>query len=119
MKELTILNGRGVLFAVADEVKIVGPPEIIQEMAEGFPTVAWEEAGLTTQTAKNRIFVHASDRANWCRFLHATPRNALTELPVHDIPDGSERVELFDHESEGIWHGEDGMNILGTPLGSN
>ena len=30
-KQLMILNGR-VLFAVADDVKILGPPEVIQEM---------------------------------------------------------------------------------------
>jgi hypothetical protein len=56
-KHLQILNGRGVLFDVADDVNILGPPEVIKEMAEGFPTLAWEEAGLTTQTVKNRIFV--------------------------------------------------------------
>ena len=31
-----------------------------------------------------------------------TPRNALTELPVHDIPDGSELVDPFDPESDRI-----------------
>jgi hypothetical protein len=49
MKQLRVLDGRGVLFVVADDVKILGPPEVIKEMAEGFPTLAWEEAGLTTQ----------------------------------------------------------------------
>ncbi len=52
-EQLQILNGRGVLFAVADDVKILGPPAVIKELAEGFPTIAWEEAGLTTQTVKN------------------------------------------------------------------
>ncbi len=51
---------KGVPFAVAGDVKILGPPKVIKEMAEGFPTLVWEEAGLTTQTVKNRIFVHAS-----------------------------------------------------------
>ena len=51
-KQLRILDGRGILFAVADDVKILCPPEGIHEMAEGFPTLAWEEAGLTTQTVK-------------------------------------------------------------------
>ncbi len=40
-KELRILDGMGVLFAVANDVKILGPPEVINEMAEGFPTLAW------------------------------------------------------------------------------
>ena len=39
-KQLQILNGRGVLFAVADDVKILGPPAVIKELAEGFPTLA-------------------------------------------------------------------------------
>ncbi len=53
--------------------------------------MAWEEAGLTTQTAvKNCIFVQSSAQAIWSHFLAMAPRNALTELPVHDITDGSE-----------------------------
>jgi hypothetical protein len=44
MKQLRMLDRRGVLFAVADDVKIMGPPEVIMEMAKGFPTLAWEEA---------------------------------------------------------------------------
>ena len=62
-KQLQVLDGRGVLFAIADDVKILGPPEVIKEMAEGFPTLAWEEAGLTTQMVKNRIFVQSSTQA--------------------------------------------------------
>jgi hypothetical protein len=55
MKQLRIMNSRGVLFTMADDVKIPRPPEVIKDMAEGFPTLAWEVAGLTTQTVKNRI----------------------------------------------------------------
>jgi len=84
-KQLRVLDRRGVLFVVADDVKILGPPEGIKEMAEGFPTLAWEEAGLTTQRDKNRIFVQHSAQANWKHFIAVTPRNSLTELPVHDI----------------------------------
>ena len=39
-KHIRILNGRGVLFAVADAVKLLGPPEVTTEMAEGFPSLA-------------------------------------------------------------------------------
>jgi hypothetical protein len=102
-KQLRILDGRGVRFAVADDVKLLGPPEVIAEMAEGFPTLAWEEARLTTQTEKNRIFVQSSAQANWCSFMECTPRNAQSDLPVHDIPDGSERVDPFDRP----WHRKD------------
>ena len=62
-KQLQVLDGRGGLFAVADNVKILGPPEMIKEMAKAFPTLAWEEAGLTTQTVKNRIFVQSYAQA--------------------------------------------------------
>ena len=48
MKQIRMLDGRGVLFAVADDVKLLGPSRIITKMAKGFPTLAWEEAGLTT-----------------------------------------------------------------------
>ena len=87
-------------------------------MAEDFPTLAWEEAGLTTQTIKNCIFVQSSAQARWSNFIAVTPRNTLTELPVHDIPDGSEMVDLFDPASDRILKKENGVNILGNPLGS-
>ena len=48
--------------------------------------------------------------------MDLTPRNAQSELPVHDIPDGSERVDPFDHGNERVWVDENGVNILGTPL---
>ncbi len=88
-------------------------------MAKGFPTMAWEEAGLTTHTVKNRIFVQSSAQARWNHFIAMTPRNALTELPVHDIPDESELVDPFDPESDQNCGEDNGVNILGTPLGSN
>jgi len=97
----------------------LGPPEVIKELAEGFPTLAWEEAELTTQTVKNRIFVQSSAQTRWSHFIAVTPRNTLTELPVHDIPYGSELVDPFDHESDRIWNEESGVNILGTPPGSS
>jgi hypothetical protein len=100
-------------------VKILAPLAVIKELAESFPTIAWEEAGLTTQTIKNRIFVQRSARAELGNYLDSTPRNSLTELPANDIQDGSERVDPFDHDNERIWPGEDGANILGTSLGSS
>jgi len=57
-KRLATLDGRGVLFiTVADDLRVLGPPEVIGEIEEAFPKVAWEEARLTTRTAKNMIFV--------------------------------------------------------------
>ncbi len=99
-KQLQSLDGRGVLFAVAYDVKILGPPDVIKELAESFPTLAWEEAGLTTQIVKNMIYVQQSAQSQCSRFIAATPRSTATELPVHDIPDGSELVDPFDRESE-------------------
>ena len=63
-KQLLVMGGRGVLFVVADDVKILRPPEVIKEMAEGFPTLAWEEACLTTHTFKSRIYVQSSAQAS-------------------------------------------------------
>ena len=80
--------------------------EVIKELAESFPTLAWEEAGLTTQTVKNRIFVQSSAQARWSHFIAVTPRNTLTELPVHDILDGSELVDPCDYERDRIWKEE-------------
>ncbi len=71
---------------MAHDVKILGPPKVIKDMAESFPTLAWEEAGLTTQTVKSRIFVQFSAQANWSHLIAMTPRKTLTELPVHGIP---------------------------------
>ena len=48
MKQLATLEGRGVLFVVADDLRVLGPPEVIGEIVEAFPKVVWEEAGLTT-----------------------------------------------------------------------
>ena len=39
-KQRRTLDDMGVLFAVADDLKIMSPPEVIKEMAEGFPTLA-------------------------------------------------------------------------------
>ena len=90
---------------------------MVKELAEGFPTLAWEEGGLTTQTVKNRIYVQSSAQARWSHFIAVTQRNTATELPVHDIPDGSELVDPFDHESDRVWKEENGVDILGTPSG--
>jgi hypothetical protein len=54
------MEGEYYLFALVDDVKLLGPLEVIAEMAKGFPSLAWEEAGLTTQTVKNRVYVQPS-----------------------------------------------------------
>ena len=72
-KQMATLDGCGVLFAVADVMRVLGPPEAIGKIVEAFPKVACEEAGLTTQTTKNKIFVQPSARNGWHRFLESTP----------------------------------------------
>jgi hypothetical protein len=39
----------GLSCSIADDVKIIAPTEVIRELVEGFPALAWEEVGLTTQ----------------------------------------------------------------------
>ncbi len=54
-KQLAVLDGRGVLFAIADDVKIAAPPTVIENIVDSFAGIAWNEAGLTTQVVKNMI----------------------------------------------------------------
>ncbi len=103
------------LFVVADDLRVLSPPDVIGEIVEAFPKVAWEEAGLTTKTTKNRIFVHPSSRNGWRQF---TPRDPTLTLHVHSISDGSTLTEESDPDSYRQWPEEDGINILGTPIGS-
>jgi hypothetical protein len=39
-KQLATLDWRGVLFAVADDLRVLCPPEVIGEIVEAFPKVA-------------------------------------------------------------------------------
>ena len=64
------------------------------------------------------IFVQPSARDGWVQFLEATPRNPEAPLPIHDIPDGSYMENDLDPDSIRIWPTNDGINVLGTPLGS-
>jgi len=100
-KHLATLDGRGVLFAVTDDLRVLGPPEVIGKIVEEFPKVAWEEAGLTTQTTKKMIFVQPSARCGWRSFLESTPppRNTSLSLQVHSIPDGSSLTDDSDPDS--------------------
>jgi len=71
-RELATLDGRGVLFAIVDDVKIAAPPNVIAEIADAFSDVAWNEAGLTTRAIKNRIYVQTFAREGWVQFLETT-----------------------------------------------
>ncbi len=52
------------------------------------------------------------------RMLVEKERNMSTSLPVHDIPDGSHKTNYYDPDSLRLWPDNDGVNLLGTPLGS-
>ena len=52
-----ILNGRGILLVIADDVKICAPPSDLAEIVDRLPALAMSETGLTTQASKNRVYV--------------------------------------------------------------
>ena len=66
MAFMKILNGPGILLAIADDVKICVPPFVLAEIVGKLPALAMFEAGLTTQASKNRVYDQPSARATWC-----------------------------------------------------
>jgi hypothetical protein len=45
---MKILNGRGILLAIADDVQICAPPSVVAEIVGKLPALVMFEAGLTT-----------------------------------------------------------------------
>ncbi len=117
-RQLATLNGRGVPFAIADDVKIAAPPTVITEIVETFAKVAWNEADLITQVIKKISNVQPSARAGWTQFLDTTPTDPSAALSIHDIPDGSFLTDPSDPDNARQWHEADEVNVLGTPLDS-
>jgi hypothetical protein len=116
-RQLATLNRRGILYAIADYVKIAAPlpppPSVIAEIVDSFDEVAWTEKGLTTQVVKNRIFVQPSARNGWSELLQTVPRDSSVALiPSRHLSDPQ------DLDSARLWHAEDGFNVLGTSLGT-
>jgi hypothetical protein len=72
---MKILNGRGILLAIADDVKICVPPSVLTEIVGKLPALAMFEAGLTTKATKLRVYVMPSARAAWITYLDANTRN--------------------------------------------
>ncbi len=62
---MKLLNGRGILLAIADDVKICCPPSVLAEIVDKLPALAMSEAVLTTQASNIRVYVHPSARAGW------------------------------------------------------
>ena len=122
---MKILDGRGVLLAIAIDVKICASSSDLAKIVAKLPALAMSEVGLTTQAIKNRVFVQPSARDEWVAFLDANPRSENeSTLSLHDIPDGRlPRPDKFDEAfydpyKGPSWHEADGINILETPLGS-
>jgi hypothetical protein len=110
---MKIIGDHGVLFAIADDVKLAGPPSVLAKIVVQLHALALLEAGLKTQASKNRVYVLPSARETWLSYLEDNPRSSdPTALCLHDIPDG--RL----HPSDDAWPKNDGVNIIGTPLGS-
>jgi hypothetical protein len=64
------------------------------------------------------IFVQPFARNGWRQFLESTTRDLSLTLQVHSISDGSFLTDESDHDSYRQRPDEDGITILGTPLGS-
>ncbi len=98
---------------------------MIAEIGNKLFALAMLEAGLTTQTSKIRVYVQPSARVAWVASLEANPRYENEDiLSLHVIPDGRLPPQ---YESDDAFYAphhdpsspeEDGINILGTPLGS-
>ena len=48
----------------------------------------------------------------------STPRDPTAALPIHDIPDRSFLADPSDINNARLWPESDGINGLGTPLGT-
>jgi hypothetical protein len=66
MDFMKILNGRGILLAIANDVKICALPSLMADIEGKLPALAMCETGLTTHASKNKVYVQLSARATWC-----------------------------------------------------
>ena len=122
---MNIIGDRGTLFALADDVNIVEPLAVHAEIVAQLPALAMSEAWLKTQASKNRDYVQSSTREAWTSYLNDNPHSSYTSiLCINDILDGRNPPpeenddSFYDHSILPTWHENDGVNILGTPLGS-
>ena len=122
---MEILNGRGILLAIADDVKMCASPFLLTKIVGKLPAPAMSEAGLATQASKNRVYGQPSAKSAWIAYLDAKPRcEDSNVISLHDnpngrlhIPDESKDV-YYDPNQRFFWQKNDGINILGTSLGS-
>ena len=50
--------------------------------------------------------------------METTPRDPQASLHIHDIPDGSFLSDPLDLDNKRGWPDDDGINVLGTPMGT-
>ncbi len=68
------------LFAIADDVKIVGPLDVLADIVARVLALSMFEA------TNNRVYVQPSAREIWAAYLEANPRIAdASILCLHDI----------------------------------
>jgi hypothetical protein len=122
---MKIIDYRGLLFALSDDVNMVAPSKVLADIVARLPSLAISEAGLKTHASKNRVYDKPSARAESSSDLETNPRSEdATILSLHDIPNGhlpppSENNDAFYGNTNGpTLPANDGINILGTPLGS-
>jgi hypothetical protein len=122
---MKVLNGRGIILAIADDVKICAPPSVLADIVDRLPALAMSEAGLTTQASKILVHVQPSARAGWIAYLDANPRSedrnilSIHDIPVGRLPSAKEFDEAFYDPCQGpSWPENDGIDIFGIPLGS-
>ncbi len=62
-------------------------------------------------------------RAGWTAYLNNNPNNSDDVLFLHDTPDGCTSIEIDPYDPDKclnlVCPSNDGINILGTPLGSS
>jgi hypothetical protein len=78
--QMTLLDGREALFAIADEVKICTSYIIIKEVVELFSSLAMKEAGLQTQVSKNIIYFQTFAQERWKDFRERRGCRSITSL---------------------------------------
>ena len=54
---MKVIDKQGILLAIADDVKICAPPEVLAKIVAKLTELAMSEAGLTTRATKNRVHV--------------------------------------------------------------
>lgn len=102
-----ILGDKGVLFAIADDCKIVAHPDVIDRVVEA-ADARFRAANLQLERSKSRVYVQRTARAAWCKARK-------TSSTLKDLNDGRGTGKDFQR----TWPEADGMRTLGIPVGND